>query len=216
MQKIGIGFSIFLIVLCIFIANIHAYSESEQIIVIDAGHGGMDGGASIGSIKESILTLQIAKKLQEVCETSGLKVIMTRTEDISLNEGEFVKREDMVNRVKIINSSNAELAISIHLNKFSIPKYRGAQVFYSKSNQQNELLANMVQKSLGFYLGNTERNIVLRDNVFLLNKVVIPCCIVECGFMSNSEELFLLQTEEYQYKVVNSILYAISDFLRLY
>ncbi|MDE6047252.1 MAG: N-acetylmuramoyl-L-alanine amidase, partial [Anaeroplasmataceae bacterium] len=120
------------------------------------------------------------------------------------------------NRVKQINTSRAALALSIHLNKFSIEKYRGAQVFYSKTNPNNLLLAETMQTSLCNYLKNTERKIVKRDNIFLLNKVTIPCCIIECGFMSNKEEFQLLQTEEYQYKIAYALFYRIEDYLKLY
>ncbi|MDE6656182.1 MAG: N-acetylmuramoyl-L-alanine amidase, partial [Anaeroplasmataceae bacterium] len=88
--------------------------------------------------------------------------------------------------------------------------------FYSKTNASNQLLAETMQKSLCTYLKNTERKIVKRDNIFLLNKVTIPCCIIECGFMSNTEEFKLLQSEEYQYKIAYALLYGIEDYLKLY
>ncbi|MDE7385296.1 MAG: N-acetylmuramoyl-L-alanine amidase, partial [Anaeroplasmataceae bacterium] len=122
----------------------------------------------------------------------------------------------MLNRVKKINTSNASLALSIHLNKFSIEKYHGAQVFYSKTNPNNQLLAETMQTSLCNYLKNTDRKIVKRDNIFLLNKVTIPLCIIECGFMSNKEELHLLQSEEYQYKIAYALFYGVEDYLKLY
>lgn len=185
-------------------------------IYVDPGHGGMDGGATIGNIKESTLTLEISKKIKEVFEKSSIQVILTRENDDDLSDGAFVKREDMLKRVNTINTSSAALALSIHLNKFSIEKYRGAQVFYSKTNSNNQLLAETMQTSLCNYLKNTERKIVKRDNIFLLNKVTIPCCIIECGFMSNKDEFQLLQTEEYQYKLAYAMLYGVEDFLKLY
>ncbi|MDE7105763.1 MAG: N-acetylmuramoyl-L-alanine amidase [Anaeroplasmataceae bacterium] len=193
------------------------FAEVEPLVVyIDPGHGGMDGGASIGNIKESTLTLEISKKIKEVFEKSSIQVMLTRENDDDLSDGDFVKREDMLKRVNTINTSSAALALSIHLNKFSIEKYRGAQVFYSKTNSNNQLLAETMQTSLCNYLKNTERKIVKRENIFLLNKVTIPCCIVECGFMSNKEEFQLLQTEEYQYKIAYALLYGVEDYLKLY
>lgn len=215
MKKVSIGLSIFLLVICFLLLN-SKVEASEYIIYIDPGHGGVDGGAFVNNVKESELTLEISKKLKEIFEENGLTVFLTREVDEDLCEGEFIKREDMLNRVNMINRSNATLAISIHLNRFSIAKYRGAQVFYNDINPQNSILADMIQKSLGFYLGNTNRKIVKRENIFLLNKVSVPCCIIECGFMSNPEEFELLQSENYQYKIANALLYAVQDYLRLY
>ncbi|MCM1556986.1 MAG: N-acetylmuramoyl-L-alanine amidase [Anaeroplasma bactoclasticum] len=190
--------------------------ENPLVVYIDPGHGGIDGGATVGNIKESELTLEISKKIKEVFENNSIQVILTRDTSDDLSDGDFVKREDMLKRVNKINTSSAFLALSIHLNKFSIEKYRGAQVFYSKTNSNNQLLAEIMQASLCNYLKNTERKIVKRDNIFLLNKVTIPCCIIECGFMSNKEELQLLQTEEYQYKLAYALLYGVEDYLKLY
>lgn len=215
MKKMIIGiaflFSIFSVV---FLTK--AEVNNCLIVVLDAGHGGMDGGASVGDIREADLTLSIVKKTKEIFEKNGLKVILTRENEDDLSTDEFVKREDMLKRVSIINSSNASLALSIHLNKFSVERYRGAQVFFSKTNEINSYLSEVIQRSLINHLKNTDRKIVKRDNIFLLNKVVIPCCIVECGFMSNQEEFALLQTEEYQYKLAYALLYGVEDFLRLY
>lgn len=215
MKKMIIGiaflFSIFTVV---FLTK--AEENTATIVVLDAGHGGMDGGASIGNINEADLTLAIVKKTKEIFEKNGIKVILTRENEDDLSADEFVKKEDMLKRVSIINSSNAKLALSIHLNKFSVEKYRGAQVFFSKANEINSFFAETMQKSLIAYLKNTDRKIVKRDNIFLLNKVVIPCCIVECGFMSNRDELALIQTEEYQYKLAYALLYGVEDFLKLY
>ena len=206
---------LFCIAVVIFTTKIFA-EVSPLVVYIDPGHGGMDGGASVGEVKESNLTLEISKKIKEVFESNSIQVVLTRETDDDLSDGSFVKREDMLNRVTQINTSNASLALSIHLNKFSMEKYRGAQVFYSKTNSNNQLLAETMQTSLSLYLKNTERKIVKRDNIFLLNKVTIPCCIIECGFMSNKEEFQLLQTADYQYKIAYALLYGVEDYLKLY
>lgn len=216
MKKASIFILIIMLAVSIFVAVAEVDSLSNYTIVIDAGHGGVDGGASIGDIKESVLTLSISKKIKEVFEKENIKVIMTRETEKDLSGDEFVKREDMLKRVNVIHSSKADLALSIHLNKFSMERYRGAQVFYSQTNSLNFLLAETIQRNLIHHLKNTERKIVKRDNIFLLNKVTIPCCIVECGFMSNKEELKLLLSEEYQYKIAYALLYGVEDFLKLY
>ena len=203
------------LVLCTFSIIISSNAEiNKRIIVLDPGHGGMDGGAIVGEIKESDLVLDICFKIKSIFENKGYIVIMTRNDRESLCDGKFIKKEDMNKRVNIINESNASAAISIHLNKFSISKYRGAQVFYSCVNYKNKQLAEQLQNSFELYLNDTKRKPQIRENLYLLKRVSIPCCIVECGFMSNPEEFSLLLKEEYQYKIGYSILFAIDNFLK--
>lgn len=184
-------------------------------IVLDAGHGGMDGGTSVGDVLESDLTLEIVFKLKELLVERGYIVTLTREDKNALCEGKFIKRIDMNKRVEVINNSNADLAISIHLNSYSDSKYRGAQVFYSDNLEDNFFLATNIQKSLKDNLKNTDRKIVIRNNIYLLNRVMIPTCIVECGFMSNYNEFTLLKTSNYQYSLVKAILSGIETFLGL-
>ncbi len=198
----------------IFLFSVKAVNTSNKItIYIDAGHGGIDGGAVINNIKESNITLDIVLKIKEVFEENKIKVILTRTIDCDFGGIPFNKKKDMLYRINKINNSNAILAISIHLNKFSIEKYRGAQIFYSNVNEHNKILASSLKKNIEYTLKNTNREIVYRNNIYLLNKVIIPCCIIECGFMSNKEELALLLTEDYQYKLAHALLYGIQSFI---
>ncbi len=215
MKKASIVTFFVVMILSIFISSAHT-SDTILSIYIDPGHGGYDGGACVGEVKESVLTLEISKKLKEVMEKNGINVLLTRETEEDLSEDEFIKREDMLKRINLINQSSACLAVSIHLNKFSMERYKGSQVFYSNINENNKLLAQNIQSSLKEYLKNTDRKIVSRDNIFLLNKVTKPCCIIECGFMSNKEELSLLQSEDYQYKLAHAIFYGIEDYLKLY
>lgn len=211
MKKILIVLS-FLFSIATVLFYTHA-TTTEIIIALDAGHGGMDGGAMVQDIKEADLTLLFTKKMKEVFEKNGYKAILTRSDENDLCEGEFVKKEDMNKRVEIIHQSKATLALSIHMNKFSIAKYRGAQVFYSHHHPDNMFLADSVQKTLKIHLKNTERSIVNRENIYLLNHVAIPCCIIECGFMSNPSELDLLQSEEYQYQFAVGVLLGVETYL---
>lgn len=211
MKKIYILLSF---VICfISLSNVKAYPLSN-IIVIDPGHGGMDIGASIGNIYESDLVLEMSFKIKKVLEKKGYLVILTRENKDSLCEGKFIKREDMNKRIGIINKSNARLVLSIHLNKFNIERYRGSQVFYSSINKENKILAEAIQNSLKSYLNNTDRTIVNRDNIYLLNRVNLPCCLIECGFMSNKEEFILLRDESYQYKFAEALLIGINNYLK--
>ena len=216
MKKASIFILFIVLILTIFIGTAFATPNEEIWIAIDPGHGGVDGGAVVNDIKEASLTLEISFKIKEIFEQNGIHVLMTRETEDDLSQGNFVKREDMIHRVNTLNTSNACLALSIHLNKFNINKYRGAQVFYNTTNSCNLYLAQVMQQSLITYLKNTDRKIVKRDNIFLLNKVTIPCCIIECGFMSNPEEFALLQSEEYQYKIAYALIYGVEDYLKLY
>ena len=206
---------IFLSSLFIFVSSlITSYANvTPYHVVLDAGHGGMDGGSNVGDIKESDLVLEIVLNLKEILEKNGFIVTLTRTSKDALCEGKFIKKVDMNNRIKIINNSNADLALSIHLNYYSDSKYRGAQVFYSDNNEQNYNLAFSIQNTFINELRNTNRKVVVRNNIYLLNRVLIPICIIECGFMSNFNELTLLKTKEYQQSLSIIIMNGIISYL---
>lgn len=216
MKKTSIFILLLALLFTIFMGTAFANHDEELWIAVDPGHGGMDGGALVNGVKEASITLEISHKIKEVFEQNGIHVLLTRETEDDLSDGPFVKREDMTKRVNLLNHSQAALALSIHLNKFSIQKYRGAQVFYNTTHSNNHYLAQTMQESLIRYLKNTDRKIVKRENIFLLNKVTIPCCIIECGFMSNPEEFSLLQSEEYQLKIAYALLYGVEDYLKLY
>lgn len=194
-----IYFIISLAICCISILlNVNAQTVTSNKIIIDAGHGGKDGGASYNGIVEADLNLQIALKLKTVFIEHGYEVDMTREDNNDLCDNGFVKKEDMNKRIKKINSGNYLCCISIHQNTFSDTKYKGAQTFYSGINSLSEGLATNVQNSIKAYLNNTTRDVVKRNNIYLLNKVSIPAIIVECGFITNPEEAKLLTNYEYQ------------------
>ena len=189
-----------------------AESDNKYYIVIDPGHGGMDPGCNIGDIKESDIVLEISYKVKEVLEEFGYNVVMTRLTQDSLCEGKFIKKEDTEKRINIINSYNTKVVISIHLNEFGLSEYSGGQVFYNDNNSSNKLLANSIQTSFKMYLGNTDRVIMKKENNYLLKRLTVPACIVECGFISNPNELELLLEHKYQYKIAMAILYGVNVY----
>ena len=189
--------SIILIVFSFCLTNISA-EEKREYIVIDPGHGGMDPGCNIGDIKESDIVLNISFKIKEVLESFGYNVILTRETKEALCDGKYVKRLDTEKRINIINRYSPILVLSIHLNEFGLQQYRGAQVFYNNNNESNKKLAEIIQSTFSMYLKNTTRNIKLLERNYLLNRIHFPACIVECGFLSNNQELELLLNEEYQ------------------
>jgi len=189
-----------------------------KVVVIDAGHGGVDPGAvSPNGTREDEINLKIAKKLQAYLEKEGTRVIMTRETDDGLygDEGTLSqkKREDMRRRVQIIRDSGADVVVSIHLNKFSQPQYYGAQTFYMKGSEEGKKFAQCIQEQLLRILnrGNT-RQIKAADQFLILKASSVPSVIVECGFLSNAQEERLLKTDDYQEKVAWAIYSGIISY----
>jgi N-acetylmuramoyl-L-alanine amidase len=181
---------------------------SGKIIVLDPGHGGMDGGAvSKSGLVEKDLSLAIAKYLRDFLQEAGALVIMTREDDRDLaDEGaEIRKRQDLERRVELINSNSTDLMISIHLNSIPSPKWRGAQTFYNPNRKENAIVAHLIQQELITNLENTDRKAKMNQDIFLLKSINTIGALVEVGFLSNPEEANLLSDQEYQKKVADSI-----------
>ena len=190
----------------------------SNIIVVDAGHGGIDGGAvGLHNIVEKDINLSIAKKLEKLLTDKGYKVIMTRSEDVSIHsEGKNTVKEkknsDLANRYKLANSSGAKLFISIHQNQFSEEKISGGQVFFSKDDEIGEIYAKKVMDELKKVNPDNKRiEKTLPNKNILFQNLTIPGILVECGFITNNNEALLLKTEEYQQKIAEAIAAAIGS-----
>ncbi|WPX09181.1 N-acetylmuramoyl-L-alanine amidase [Anaerocellum danielii] len=187
--------------------------QAKKLVVIDPGHGGFDPGAVSGSIKESVINLQIARKMKEYFEMFGFKVLLTRSTEDDLSEHDK-KSHDLKKRKEIVLKNNPQVFISIHLNSFPISKYFGAQVFYDKSNEEAKKLALFVQNELRYMPnGLVNRRQPKPIDVYILKNLKIPSILVECGFMSNKMELSLLQSQEYQDWLSYSILKGFLNYL---
>ena len=186
-------------------------------IIIDAGHGGMDPGKiGINKCLEKDINLKIALKLKVLLEEMGIKVIMTREEDITLcKDGESnKKRADMNKRIEIINSSNALFAISIHQNSYTEEYVKGAQVFYYIQSEIGKNIASVLQEQIKKAIADgNHREAKSNDSYFMLRKANCPLVIVECGFLSNNKEASLLVTDEYQNKMADAISQGIKEYL---
>lgn len=188
---------------------------AHQVIVLDAGHGGRDGGAiAADGTKEKDITLQITRKLQHYLQQAGASVYLTRENDEDLaGRGRIAnrKRADLKNRLKFIKEKEADMVISIHLNAMFDPKWRGAQTFYYENNNQtNEQLATWIQDAFILELKNTTRLAKpLPKPVYLLKRTTVPAVLVECGFLSNVEEARLLKQSNYQLRIAESIYRAV-------
>jgi N-acetylmuramoyl-L-alanine amidase len=184
---------------------------SGKIIVIDAGHGGPDGGA-VGTkeIIEKDITLELAKKVQDYLQEQGALVILTRDGDHDLADKDLKgyskrKTQDLRKRVEIINHSDADFFVSIHLNSIPIKSSKGAQTFYYRSLVENERAAKFIQAELRNSLQNTHRTARTINRVYLLKHAKPPGVLVEAGFLSNVNERHLLNSEKYQQKIAAAI-----------
>lgn len=183
--------------------------QEKTCIVIDAGHGGKDPGKiGVNGEEEKKLNLQIAKKLKEVLEKKGYRVVMTREDDTGLYSEKATNKkvEDMKKRCEIIHKEQPAFTISIHQNSYPQESVRGPQVFYYGKSQEGEKLAKALQSILNENLsGGSKREAKANESYYLLKKTDSPIVIVECGFLSNSEEAALLADEKYQQKIADAI-----------
>lgn len=191
--------------------------ESPFTVVIDAGHGGFDPGkvGCDGTLEKNI-NLFIALQLKEILEKEKITVLMTREEDkaVGKSDGEISKKEDMRSRVELINTSGADLAVSIHQNSFTDAASKGAQVFYHTGSTEGAILAKLIQEEIKQVLQDGNRRMEKADNTYyMLKKTSCPLVIVECGFLSNYEETALLKEESYQKKLAEGIAEGIKIYL---
>ena len=195
----------------------------NKTIIIDAGHGGEDGGAvALDGTLEKDINLKIAKKLNSLFSEAGFSTVMTRSEDKAIyketNEKKTLRRkklEDLKNRLSMANSNENNVFISIHQNKFTDPGYSGTQIFYSSLEEDSEYLARCIKESIKEKLqpDNKRENKKAGKEIFLLSNIKVPAVIVECGFLSNVEECRKLNTEEYQKDIALCIFEGVKKFL---
>ena len=192
---------------------------SGKIVVLDAGHGVPDEGAqSSTGTTEAETNLKIVLKLQNLLESSGCTVVLTRSDenaiyDIDSKTLRQKKISDIRNRVKIGNESSADIFVSIHLNKIPQQQYDGWQTFYNENSEDGRKLATIIQSNLNEAI-QKENNRVAKSiqNIYIINHVEIPTTIVECGFLSNPEEEKKLLDDEYQNRLAWGIYNGIIDY----
>jgi len=226
MSKNTLNIFLTMILLCfvlslMFHSKESIYTDSKlaknKIIVLDPGHGYPDSGtSSADGICEKDLNLQIALLTKKILESKGFDVVLTRKNDLSLSKSKTNnKREDLINRKKIREQANADIFISIHMNHFSEEKYYGAQVFYNDITEENEYLAKTIQENLIEIADPSNTRVHKKDNsIFVLKNTNIPSVLVECGFLSNSEEAMRLSDKNYQTKIAKAIYFGIKQYLK--
>ena len=195
---------------------------TNKTIILDAGHGMPDGGATSddGKILESTINLNIVFKLQKLLTNSNINVILTRTDENGIYSPNCStirekKISDLKNRVKISNESNADLFISIHMNKLQDKSVKGFQVFYSTTDPTSKKIAQNIQEILNNSITEFENTKKIKQipDIYLSKHLNLPFILIECGFLSNEFETNLLTNEEYQDKLAYGIYKGILNSL---
>ncbi|MBC8569588.1 N-acetylmuramoyl-L-alanine amidase [Zongyangia hominis] len=197
-----------------------AQPQVSKRVIVDAGHGGMDGGAvGVDGIVEKDINLAIALKVRDQLVLNGYEVIMTRDSDISIHDPDKTsvrqqKVSDIKNRMKIIEENPDAIFVSIHQNQFGVSKYFGAQMFFSPNNPESELLSQTLQDTFKELLQPENERVHKKadKNLYLLYHAKSPAVLIECGFLSNPDEARKLTTAEYQNEVAFAITSAINRY----
>ena len=191
----------------------------KRTIVIDAGHGGPDGGAvGISGSVEKDINLSVALRMSDIFNLCGIDYIMTRDDDYLLDREGIsgsMKGRDIKSRVSIANENPDALFVSVHTNSYPIEKYSGFQTFYSKNHPESRLLAESVQDAAQSYLQpDNDREIKPGSSaIYLLHNSKSPTVLAECGFISNAQEEELLRSTEYQTSVAATICAGIMEYM---
>ncbi len=203
------------------IAVLTSSTYTVEQIIIDAGHGGVDPGATgVGGETEKDINLSIALKLDYLFTLCGYDTIMMRNEDISIHDEDAItiqqqKTSDLKNRLEIANSNPNSLTVSVHQNTYQQSEHTGAQMFYGKNNPLSENLAIKLQESFVEILqpDNTREIKEATKSVYLINNSDTPTVLAECGFLSNAEEAAMLTSESYQTHVAFTLFHGIIEFV---
>ena len=200
------------------VLTVNAPVTNRTTVVIDAGHGGFDGGAvSCTGIYESQFNLEIARKLNDLMHLMGINTVMIRESDSSVHtSGDTIaqkKVSDLKERVRIVNSNGNSLLVSIHQNQFSDSKYSGAQVFYAPDTASQALAQSTQAALIQTVNPNSHRQIKKADGIYLMQHIRCPGILVECGFLSNPQEEYKLRDPSYQKKLCAVIACTVSSYL---
>jgi len=211
-----------ILIICLFLSIIlisKSYvSASNQtllgkVIYLDPGHGGPDPGAIYKDIYEKDINLLLCQKLSASLKTKGATVYLTREtdKDLALNNVQNRKRSDLINRAYLINKTNPDIYLSIHLNYIANSKWKGLQIFYNNKNQKNEIIAN----KLTSYIKEKTYNVKdpkFNNTYYMYKNISSPGVLIEVGFLSNSDDRYRLTHEEYQDKLIDNLTYSIESY----
>ena len=203
---------LFIVTLCTFtFVSAEEPMLKNKTIYIDPGHGGRDPGAIYKDIKESDINLQISKYLKEELENNGAQVYLTRIGDYDLSENNarIHKKNDLTARARLINESNCDMYISIHLNSDPSPTWNGIQIFYTDNNENNKKIAETIKEQL-----KIKRKTKELKNMYLFEKISQPGILIEAGFISNPNDRYKLKQSEYQQELSKNITEGIIKYFK--
>lgn len=203
---------LFIVTLCTFtFVSAEEPILKNKTIYIDPGHGGRDPGAIYKDIKESDINLQISKYLKEELENNGAQVYLTRIGDYDLSENNARnhKKNDLTARARLINESNCDMYISIHLNSDPSPTWNGIQIFYTDNNENNKKIAETIKEQL-----KLKRKTKELKNMYLFEKISQPGILIEAGFISNPNDRYKLKQSEYQQELSKNITEGIIKYFK--
>lgn len=215
-------FIFFLLPVILLASSLYAHDAShklsDKVIVVDAGHGGIDPGANRPGILEKDINLAVAVELKNILNPYGAKVVLSRQTDVELStecDNEKVcgrYHRDLAARIEMVEESDADLFVSVHANAVPNAKRHGAEVFYSAKSEASKTLATTIQTELS---GTTQITHTAKTaDYFVLRRNRIPAVLIEVGYITNLEERQLLQTPEYQRKLANAIARGICNYYR--
>lgn len=205
-------FTFFIGVLIFYSLKVEAIMPlTGKVIIIDPGHGAEDPGTSYGNIYEKDINLSLSLRLEEIFGSLGAEVLLTRNGDYDLSTPNalYRKKSDFDNRIKMINESDADLYLSVHLNYLSDFSYFGPQVFY---NKENEDLAKKIQENMNYFAGGTRKVKKTPDDTYMYSKLKVPGVLIECGFLSNTRERSLLKNDDYQRGLAKAISKGVLEY----
>lgn len=193
-------------------------SNNHPLIIIDAGHGGLDNGATAYDGKpEKTYNLSLAKALESFFSAAGYDTVMTREDDGDTDgKSGFDKKLDIANRLALANADDNRIFISIHLNLSYSPADKGFQVFYGSKNPESKILAETIRNKMK----QSDLCTRVRDvyeapsDIFLQHNIKVPCVLVECGFISNVEDYSRIKSEEYRTKLMYTLFCGITEYLQ--
>ena len=197
----------FLSVFCFSKVNaiVNDYLLLGKVIYIDPGHGGVDPGAMSTKFLEKDMNLLLSQELEKKLVNKGAVVYLTREGDYDLASSTVNrKRNDLYNRVKLINNSNPDMYISIHLNASPSSRWNGIQVFYSNILKENKILGEFITNSLKENMSNV-RDLKKENGYYMYSKIKVPGVLLEAGFISNSNDNYKMRQEEYRSKLLNNV-----------
>ncbi|MCI8346777.1 MAG: N-acetylmuramoyl-L-alanine amidase CwlD [Bacilli bacterium] len=219
-MKYKISLLVFLLLVVFSLSFAQAHNKSrelplfQKVITIDPGHGGRDPGTRYGKILEKDLNLEISKALEKELTKQGAIVFMTRDQDEDLSSKYDVrkKRSDLYRRIKFIEKNKSDLYLSIHLNWYRDYYYGGVEVLYNNINKDNKRLSEILTSEFSKNKIKTRKNIT--TDLYLYRNTRVPGVLIECGFLSNKNDRYLLQTKEYQKKISKIITRGVINYLK--